>query len=741
MLLQRFRISTRILCASLIPMAAFALFAIFQIAELKAEADRYGATQALIGHERVLSGAIHTLQRERGYSFAHVGSQGRDMGNELATARAETDQALAGTADARAALRAFDAGSFGGLTEAMAVQLQKLSRMRSRIDALDLTASEAGGFYTAAIASILDTSREMAAHLGDPELAREFDAYLDAVTAKELAGQERGLAAGAIGASQFQDGGFQRFVELTGGQAVLMARFLSAIDGDAAEQARQAYGAGPSGELASMRRTLIMGGVSGLVSGRDGRHWFNTASAWIEQLNKAALAAAQDIKAKAAIGEQRASVQLWYSASALAAATLVMAVFLVILVRSINRPLAGLSGILKGMAAGNLDADIPQASQSNELGDMARSVLELKEAIRLRAEGEAAEQARRAEDDARRSEEEAERIRRQAEDTRFAVRELGGALNRLADGDVTYRIENEFVDSLDELRENYNLSMDRLQETLASVQDGVRNIDAGVSEIRVASDDLAGRTEQQAASVEETAAAIEEITTAVKDAAARAAEAGRIAGKTTETAEKSGDVVRQAVASMGRIAASSKEIEQIISVIDDIAFQTNLLALNAGVEAARAGDAGSGFGVVAGEVRELAQRSAKAAKEIQALIQTSAGEVKDGVDLVNRTGDALAGIIGEVQQVNAHVAAIAAAAAQQSTSLGEVNIAISSIDHSTQNNAAMVEQTTAATHGLEKEAGTLSGLVGQFRVNAARRAPGTEAADLRRQAGERAVAA
>ena len=322
MLLQRFRISTRILCASLIPMAAFALFAIFQIAELKAEADRYGATQALIGHERVLSGAIHTLQRERGYSFAHVGSQGRDMGNELATARAETDQALAGTADARAALRAFDAGSFGGLTEAMAVQLQKLSRMRSRIDALDLTASEAGGFYTAAIASILDTSREMAAHLGDPELAREFDAYLDAVTAKELAGQERGLAAGAIGASQFQDGGFQRFVELTGGQAVLMARFLSAIDGDAAEQARQAYGAGPSGELASMRRTLIMGGVSGLISGLDGRHWFNTASAWIEQLNKAALAAAQDIKAKAAIGEQRASVQLWYSASALAAATL-----------------------------------------------------------------------------------------------------------------------------------------------------------------------------------------------------------------------------------------------------------------------------------------------------------------------------------------------------------------------------------------------------------------------------------
>ncbi|WP_165784385.1 methyl-accepting chemotaxis protein [Zhengella mangrovi] len=740
MLLQRFRISTRILCASLVPMAAFTIFAVMQILSLKADADHYGATQSLIRQERVLSTAIHMLQKERGYSFAHVGSQGRDMGSELIAARKDTDLALAGIAETGATLNGFDAASFAGAVETMSAQLQKLAGMRDRIDALDLTAGEAGGYYTATIAAILNTSREMTGLLGDPELSREFDAYLDAVTAKELAGQERGLGAAAIGANRFQDGGFGRFVDLMGGQSFLMERFLSAVEGDTGAQVREIYGEGLPRELASMRQSLIMGGVNGMVFGLDGKHWFDTATAWIERLNKVALVASEDIKSRAALGEERASSSLRFTAAALVLATLGMAVFLVFLVRSINGPLKGLSSILKGMAAGNLDADITYASQSNELGDMARSVLDLKEAIRRRVEEEAAVQARRAEDDARRSEEEAERIKRQAESTRFAVGELGGGLNRLADGDVTYRIEHHFVDTLDALRENYNVSMDRLQETLASVQDGVRNIDAGVREIRVASDDLAGRTEQQAASVEETAAAIEEITTAVKDSAARAAEVGRIVGKATQAAEKSGDVVRQAVESIGRIAASSKEIEQIIAVIDDIAFQTNLLALNAGVEAARAGEAGSGFGVVAGEVRELAQRSARSAKEIQALIQSSASEVKDGVDLVNRTGEALSGIIEEVQQVNAHVSAIAAAAAQQSTSLAEVSIAVSSIDHSTQTNAAMVEQTTAATHGLEKEAGTLSRLVAQFQVGAAGYGAADQRGMHRRNEGQAAAA-
>jgi methyl-accepting chemotaxis protein len=183
-----------------------------------------------------------------------------------------------------------------------------------------------------------------------------------------------------------------------------------------------------------------------------------------------------------------------------------------------------------------------------------------------------------------------------------------------------------------------------------------------------------------------------------------------------ETTEKSGKVVREAVSAMGRIEQASREISQIINVIDEIAFQTNLLALNAGVEAARAGEAGKGFAVVAQEVRELAQRSANAAKDIKALITKSGSEVSQGVTLVQKTGEALDEIESRVLSINEHIHSIATAAKEQSTGLQEVNTAINQMDQVTQRNAAMVEETSASTHKLTEEAGNLMRLVSQFRV-------------------------
>ncbi|WFS00430.1 methyl-accepting chemotaxis protein [Rhizobium tumorigenes] len=296
-----------------------------------------------------------------------------------------------------------------------------------------------------------------------------------------------------------------------------------------------------------------------------------------------------------------------------------------------------------------------------------------------------------------------------------AVAELAAGLTSLANGDLVSRIEKPFIPTLEKVRVDFNNSVEKLESAMRVVAENANAIAAGASQTRTASDELARRTEQQAAAVEQTAAALEEITQTVADSARRAEEAANLVAQTRSGAELSGAVVRNAVNAMGEIDKSSREISNIISVIDDIAFQTNLLALNAGVEAARAGEAGKGFAVVAQEVRELAQRSAKAAKEIKTLITTSSTQVKNGVSLVDETGRALDTIVRQVGEIDTNVSAIVVAAREQATGLKEINNAVNSMDQNTQQNAAMVEETTAASSSLANEAESLRELLAQFR--------------------------
>jgi methyl-accepting chemotaxis protein len=296
------------------------------------------------------------------------------------------------------------------------------------------------------------------------------------------------------------------------------------------------------------------------------------------------------------------------------------------------------------------------------------------------------------------------------------VETLANALTALSEGDLTPRITTAFIPALDRLRTDFNRSIERLAGAISQVSENAASIDAAASEVRSASDDLAMRSERQAASVEETAAALEEITTTVTDAAQRAREAGELASKTRDSAEKAGRVVSDAVEAMGLIENSSDEIGKIIGVIDQIAFQTNLLALNAGVEAARAGEAGKGFAVVAQEVRELAQRSATAAKEIKELISASTGHVEKGVHLVGVTGETLTSIVEQITEVSLNVNAIVTASQEQSVGLREINQAVNAIDQGTQQNAAMVEESSAAAHSLSIEAASLFEMVEKFKL-------------------------
>ncbi|MDI5929686.1 methyl-accepting chemotaxis protein [Rhizobium leguminosarum] len=365
------------------------------------------------------------------------------------------------------------------------------------------------------------------------------------------------------------------------------------------------------------------------------------------------------------------------------------------------------------VAAGKLDVNISGVGATDEIGNLSRSLQVLLERNRDKARLEADAEANRAQQEAERLERASIAEADEAE-VKFAVGELASGLSKLSNGDMTVSLSRPFTMSLDAIRTNFNGSISKLRAAMRSFSNNASTIQSGTDEIRAAADDLARRTQQQAASVEETAATLEEITTAVRDSTRRAEEAGAQVARAKQNAERSGEIVRKAVVAMRDIENSSESISQILGVIDEIAFQTNLLALNAGVEAARAGEAGKGFAVVAQEVRELAQRSASAAKEIKSLIGSSRHQVVHGVDLVNQTGEALAGIVEEVQQINRNVDAIVQSAREQSAGLHEINAAVNQIDQATQRNAAMVEETNAASHTLATEVAALSGRLGQF---------------------------
>jgi methyl-accepting chemotaxis protein len=306
-----------------------------------------------------------------------------------------------------------------------------------------------------------------------------------------------------------------------------------------------------------------------------------------------------------------------------------------------------------------------------------------------------------------------------AKEQTFVVEAVAVAMEKLASGDLTYRLDANFSEEYRRLKENFNVAVDQMRAAIASIATNSDGIRSGAGEISQATRDLSGRTEQQAATLEQTAAALEQITTTVRKTAAGAERAnGQVQAATTD-AEKSGHVVRQAIDAMSGIEQSAQQISQIIGVIDEIAFQTNLLALNAGVEAARAGEAGRGFAVVAQEVRALAQRSAEAAKEIKTLILTSSDQVESGVALVGQTGEALERIVVEVAEISALVSEITASAQEESRALAEVSTAINQMDQTTQQNAAMVQQTSGASQSLAHDSEELSRLVARFQIGAA----------------------
>ncbi|MGV3590342.1 MAG: methyl-accepting chemotaxis protein [Gammaproteobacteria bacterium] len=292
--------------------------------------------------------------------------------------------------------------------------------------------------------------------------------------------------------------------------------------------------------------------------------------------------------------------------------------------------------------------------------------------------------------------------------------EVKDVVGALATGDLTRKIARDYQGSYGALKTDINNTVDKLVEMVNEIRDTAEKVKHGAAEITSGNANLSQRTEEQAASLEETSAAMEEITTTVQQNAANAVQANTLARGARETAENGGNVVGRAISAMQAISDSSKKINDIIGVIDEIAFQTNLLALNAAVEAARAGDQGRGFAVVADEVRNLAGRSATAAKEIKELIKDSGTKVQEGASLVNKSGETLEEIVTAVKKVNDIVAEISTASDEQATGLNEINRAVGEMDEMTQQNAALVEEAASASEALGQQADALENLLDFF---------------------------
>ncbi|MGR4843033.1 methyl-accepting chemotaxis protein [Rhizobium sp. LARHSG275] len=424
--------------------------------------------------------------------------------------------------------------------------------------------------------------------------------------------------------------------------------------------------------------------------------------------------------------------------------------FLLAMRSLVGRPIRVISERISALQKGDLVSPVTYRENGDEIGFLARALEVFRHEAIAKVEREQAAAEQSASLDAERARNAL--LTEDASNTqRLVMNALANALEGLAAGDFSIHLA-DVGPEFDKLRQDFNNMVDAVAAALTEIKTASVAVETGSSELANSADQLARRTEQQAAALEQTAAALDEVTTTVRTSSQRAENAGQLVEETKRSAHVSATVVRDAIGAMDRIQTSSSQIGRIIGVIDEIAFQTNLLALNAGVEAARAGEAGKGFAVVAQEVRELAQRSANAAKEIKNLINVSGQEVAAGVGLVNETGDALLKIEEQINRISDSIASIVQSYREQATGLQEINSAINQMDQTTQQNAAMVEETNAACHELLSQGRLLQDSAGRFvvggstasqpkPVQAARQARPEPRAFTQRHAGNAAVAA
>ncbi len=645
-----------------------------------------------------LSELVGSLQKERGRSTLLISSKGAKNAAELEAQRQVSDLKVGFfVATVHQAGVAKVGVEVLKRADELAETLQDLTPLRASVTNLTLSPKQAIERYSAIVTRALDLSSLISRDTDHADI-KNFEFALSALQgATERFGLMRAIGSGALAIGVFTPDQLYQLSSLDGEAHDLLKSF--GIYAPASiKQIYVATTALPDAHVLDRLKATIMATPAGMpVPGIDSEQWFGAATASIDGLRAVGDQLLQTFVIQAERTRRSATLQLILAAAFVVLVIIAIIVFGLMTMRSITELIRAMALAMRQLAAGDLTVAVPAMERKDELGNMAQALLVFRAAAIEKV-----------------------CLETQTENERRHVTGLvADGLAQLAARNLSYRMPDAMPPAFAKLRTDYNLALDQLERAMLSVTESAEGIYAGSENAAAGADGIAKRTEQQAARMEKTAAALDLITETVQRSADGAAQVSDFVRNARAEAEQGGSVALQATRAMSDIELSSRQIGQIIGVIEEIAAQTNLLALNAAIEASRGGQSGRGFGVVASEIRTLAQRSQRAADQVKALISTSMANVGRGVMLVDQTGAALGRILTQVTKVSTEVTQIAEGARTQSDTLAALNAAMREIDHVTKENTRLLESGNDASRALAAETKGLTDLVGSFQVNAA----------------------
>ncbi|WP_052269609.1 methyl-accepting chemotaxis protein [Leisingera sp. ANG-M6] len=657
----------------------------------KAQVDTTEAGEVL----EHMSSLVHNLQLERGLSASYLESAASSPPEKLVKVRQANDAKMAAYLEeiSRVDMELLPPESI----EAIAFAKSELARkkdIRQKIDTHSLKLKALISYYTDLNAALIQTGLAMAKGIDNPKISQEAVALSFFMQAIDAAGLER--AAGAVG---FKHGWKPQDREEFFADHELFKERLRAFKNFATAEDRDAvktlFSDPAMKKFDEMRESILRGNGGEGVTAED---WFAAATKAIEVLQKKEMLLIEHLERDMAAFD--AHNKLMLIEMAIFAAVMLAGVLLLSLViaRNMTKGLAVLNVALQKLGSGETEVEVPGADRRDEIGEVARNVVDLRTVTQ------------------RKQEERVQEEKERREEILTVTRSIGEALADLQHKRLDNPIEAHFPVEFKSIRMDFNDSLNALSAAVSTIAELTSSVDESTKSIAEASMDLAHRTEAESATLEKTTHAMGELTGNVQRSAENAGRAEELADSAQNGVKSCDAVVKDTITAMDKLQESSQEISQITKVIQDIAFQTNLLALNAGVEAARAGEAGRGFAVVASEVRMLAQRCADAVQQIDELTARSSEQVKNGAELVDQAGQAMATVNQQVGEISSLVVEIAGNMKEQSAQMGDVNTAVGELEMMAQQNAAMAEQTTAATTSLSEQAQELREQVTQFTV-------------------------